>query len=1374
MRSLLASLFCFFAIFASAQLQYENFIYNGSGGGALMGEASSIAVSPDGDYVYVTSAASNAINVFNRSSSSPTGELEFVEVVKTGLNGVQGLTAAQSVTVSPDGSHVYAVGTYDDALVTFTRSHVNGTLTFVEMHKDGLSGVDGLDAPYMVKVSPDGNHVYVSATDDNAISVFDRNSSTGALTFNSKVTNSNISVALGFDISPDGNNIYATSHSQGKVVVFDRNATTGALSFVEIQQDNIDFVDGLGGAFSTYVSADGGNVYVTGVYDNALAIFARDANDGTLSFMRIMEDNQDDVQFLAFPFHVSGSADGQYVYAVGSNDNAINVFERNQTNGDLTFKEALVEGNTGVSGMNFPVNIAVSPDGNNIFAAGNGSGSAVVFQKENSGSLSFVESQTGGGIGVQGLSGPYGVSVSPDGQHVYAAAYDDNALAVFSRSETTGELSFVNMVQDDENGVDGLFRVYSVSVSPDGKHAYATGNNDDALAIFERNETTGELTFLEKIKDNIAGVDGLNGVRNVTLSPDGNFVYTVGYYDDAIAIFQRDATTGLLTFVEMVKDGVNGVDGLNGANSIAISADGMTAYTTGYTDDAIARFSRNTTDGTLTYIEKYNNGVGNINGLNGAHSVIISGDGKSVYACGYNDDAVVAFSRNPSNGALAFVEMYQDGVNGVDGLAGTRAVALNPDGFHFYAVSGGENAIVLFERNDISGALTYKMKHEDGINNIDGLAGSRGIAVSPFGRHIYVAGADDDALAIFSCTYYESMTEEICQGGSVTIGQNTYSEAGSYQDVLEDTYGCRSIVSLDLTVLSTSENLAATICDGDAYTLGTESFTATGTYQEMVTNSLGCEVATTLNLVVTPVTQVSMAAQICEGETYNVGANTFFETGTYENMLVSSNGCDSIIVLDLTVNQTAYNDNAAICNGDQYSFGTQMLSSSGTYQETFTAATGCDSIVTLQLAVVTSFTENANQTICDGENYVFGTQTLNSAGVFTETFTSSTGCDSTVTLNLAVSQSINVLVNETICEGEVYNFNGVDYTTTGTFTENLTTAGGCDSTVALNLTVLPGVPPTLDEVICQGDSYNFGDNVYTESGIYTSAFSSPNGCETLVTLTLAVQMPQTFETAQTICEGEQYPFGTQMLNASGTYVGNFNTVSGCDSTVTLNLTVNPTIEYELFETICKGDIYEVGNQTYATTGTHVTPVSAANGCDSIVTLNLTVIDINGGALIKNDDGTGTGAINVSVSNGTPPYSYEWSNGADTEDLTNLDPGVYTLVVSDANGCSETFNYSIENSTGLFGPDKGATFNATVHPNPVMSNGTLNLLLTNDENQNVEIKMFDSVGRMIEHQEINVSEGEQLHQLTAPRTPGLYYMQVTNEGNEVKSLKVIVH
>ncbi|HFC00966.1 MAG TPA: hypothetical protein ENJ53_09205, partial [Phaeodactylibacter sp.] len=508
------------AIFA--QLNFEGYIYNGSGGGALMDEASSVAVSPDGNYIYVASSASNAINVFSKSSSSPTGELTFVELVKTGLNGVQGLTAIQSVTVSPDGNNVYAVGTYDDAVVAFTRSHVDGTLTYIGMLKDGLGGVDGLDAPFEVKVSPDGNHVYVSATDDMAISVFVRDASTGALTFSSKITDPTLNNVLGFDISPDGKNIYVAGHTEDKAVVLARDISTGELTFVEAIEDNVDFVDGLDGAFSVFVSPDGKNVYVTGVYDNAVAIFQRDEIIGTLTFMMIQEDGQNGVDFLGFPFHVSGSADGNYIYAVGASDNAINVFSRDPNNGILTYVEAQVDGNAGVSGMNFPVNIAVSPDGDFVYSAANGSGAAVVFNKQNSGNLTFVESQMSGTDGVTGLGRPYAITVSPDGKNIYSAGYDDNSLAYFSRSSTTGDLTFVNMVADGVDGVDGLYRASSVVVSPDGKNVYAAGNNDDAIAVFARDEATGDLTFVEKIKDNIAGVDGLNGVRWVTLSPDGN------------------------------------------------------------------------------------------------------------------------------------------------------------------------------------------------------------------------------------------------------------------------------------------------------------------------------------------------------------------------------------------------------------------------------------------------------------------------------------------------------------------------------------------------------------------------------------------------------------------------------------------------------------------------------------------------------------------------------------------------------------------------------------------------------------------------------------------------------------------------------------
>ena len=80
--------------------------------------------------------------------------LTFVEVQRDGVGGVGGLGRAISVTVSPDGRHVYAAGQFDDAVVVFSRNSTTGALTFVEVQKDGVGGVDGLDGASSVTGQP--------------------------------------------------------------------------------------------------------------------------------------------------------------------------------------------------------------------------------------------------------------------------------------------------------------------------------------------------------------------------------------------------------------------------------------------------------------------------------------------------------------------------------------------------------------------------------------------------------------------------------------------------------------------------------------------------------------------------------------------------------------------------------------------------------------------------------------------------------------------------------------------------------------------------------------------------------------------------------------------------------------------------------------------------------------------------------------------------------------------------------------------------------------------------------------------------------------------------------------------------------------------
>jgi len=366
------------------------------------------------------------------------------------------------------------------------------------------------------------------------------------------------------------------------------------------------------------------------------------------------------------------------------------------------------------------------------------------------GELTFVEFVQDGVGGVDGLDGAVSVTMSPDGNHVYAVGVEDDAVVVFSRSATTGALTFVGFVQDGVGGVNGVNGPREVTVSPDGKHVYAAAMNDHAVAVFSRNPSTGALTFVEYQKDGFGGVDGLYGAISVTVSPDGNHVYAAGWDDDAVAVFSRNPTTGALTFVQVLKDGVGGVDGLDQPFRVTLSPDGNHVYAASQYDSAVAVFSRNATSGALTFVQVLKDGVGGVDGLASATCVTVSPDGNHVYAVGYDDDAVAVFSRNATTGALTFEAVVKDGVGGVDGLDGAISVTVSADGNHVYAAGSDEHAVAVFSRDSTTGALTFVEFQEDGVGGVDGLAGAASVTVSPDGNHFYAAGSADDAVAVFT------------------------------------------------------------------------------------------------------------------------------------------------------------------------------------------------------------------------------------------------------------------------------------------------------------------------------------------------------------------------------------------------------------------------------------------------------------------------------------------------------------------------------------------------------------------------------------------------------------------------------------------------
>ena len=688
-------------VFAAARL----LDFAGPAGGPRGAER--MAFSPDGAHAYVTGL--NAVTAFARAPSD--GALGFVESEIDGVGGVDGLEDARGVAVSPDGAHVY-VGS-GTAVAVFARNVGTGELSFIESHHNNAGGIVGLAESYEVVVSPDGAHVYIlcsggfPSTQTGAVVVFARNAGTGSLTYVESERDevngvSGMRYATAIAISPDGAHVYAAGRFDSALATFARNATTGELTFLGALTDNQGGVDGLEGVASLAISPDGAQLYAAAQNDDSVAVFARNAGTGALTFLAVHRDGVAGVDGLNGSTAVAVSPDGAHVYAFGPLDDAVAVFARNAGTGALTFLASQVHAplqtNLNEGGTVIPGAIALEPGGSQLYVAADRI--AVLARNAGTGALLATSAATT-------LRSTSALALSPDGAHLYAASLE-GTLTAFRRDAGTGGLEFVESEMDGIGALDALGMPQAVAVSPDGGHVYVAGG-EDAVVVFARDAGTGRITLVETQRDGVGGVDGLDDPRGIAVSPDGDHVYVTGFADDAVAAFARDGGTGALTFLALFRDGIGGVDGLDGASSIAISPDGEDVYVTGRNEDALAVFARDAGTGLLTPTTVLRQGFGGIDGLDGASGLALSPDGANLYAVGSDDYAVVAFARDGVTGALTLIDVERNLENGVLYLREPASVTAAAG--EVYVASAGIGIGAEFHRRLPEGTLDFVRSH---------------------------------------------------------------------------------------------------------------------------------------------------------------------------------------------------------------------------------------------------------------------------------------------------------------------------------------------------------------------------------------------------------------------------------------------------------------------------------------------------------------------------------------------------------------------------------------------------------------------------------------------------------------------------------------
>ena len=263
------------------------------------------------------------------------------------------------------------------------------------------------------------------------------------------------------------------------------------------------------------------------------------------------------------------------------------------------------------------------------------------------------------------------------------------------------------------------------------------------------------------------------GSRAIALSPDGKNVYVASSQSDAIAIFRRDPRSGTLTQPKgeagcIAAKGAGHCApaiGLDGPNSVAVSPDGRNVYATSRASNSIAIFQRNQKSGVLTQLPASAGCVAGVpipvcavgRALVGPDVVVVSPKGENVYVGSFFGNAVAVFDRDPVSGALTqpgdssgcIAEAISGCALGI-ALAAPEGMAISGDGASVYVASALSNAVVTLARDQTTGNLTQASNGSGCIVN-GALAGcATGVELSGANAVAFNPGGDVYATSLFS------------------------------------------------------------------------------------------------------------------------------------------------------------------------------------------------------------------------------------------------------------------------------------------------------------------------------------------------------------------------------------------------------------------------------------------------------------------------------------------------------------------------------------------------------------------------------------------------------------------------------------------------
>ena len=823
--------------------------------------------------------------------------------------------------------------------------------------------------------------------------------------------------------------------------------------------------------------------------------------------------------------------------------------------------------------------------------------------------------------------------------------------------------------------------------------------------------------------------------------------------------------------------------GSNGAITLSVSG-GTTAYAYSWSNGATTQNVSGLGAGT------YSVAITDANGCTAAvtktitapAALVASGTATNVSCNGGNNGAILL---SVSGGTTAYTYSWSNGATtqSVSGLvAGTYSVAItDANGCSAYVTktitapvalvasgtatnvscNGGSNGAINLSISGGTGAYTYSWSNGATTQNVSGLvAGTYSVAITD--ANGCSASVTKTITAPAALAASGTATNVSCNGGnngaitlSISGGTTAYTYswsngattqnvsglgAGTYSVAITDANGCTASVTKTITapaslvVSGTAANVSCNGGNNGAITLsvsgGTTAYTyswsngattqsvsglVAGTYSVAITDANGCSAYVTKTItapaaLTAPATAINASCNGGMGSinltvaggnapysySWSNGANTedltSLAAGTYSVAVTDANGCTATETKTITqpavLTSSAVATNVACFAGHtgaidltvsggsaSYSYSwsngahTEDISglTSGTYNVTITDNHGCTGTLskTITQPVIMSFTTSSTNVLCNGGN----TGTMSIAvvgGVAPYTYLWSTG---------ATTSNISALIAGTYSVA-VTDANGCSRTETRTISQPAPLAA---SAVATSATCYGSNSGSIDLTVTSGTTdytYNWSNGASTQditgvtAGTYNVLVTDAHGCTTTATATVTEPTNLTAAATTTNALCSSCSNGTASLTVSGG---------------------TPSYTYLWSNGATTKDVAGL------TAGTYSVVVTDAHGCATTQTVVITApAPLTAVAATTNVScsGSNNGSIHLAVTGGTAPYTYAWSNGATTADLSGIAAGSYSVTVTDANGYSVTTSATISHPSEL--TTDAATTNVACH------------------------------------------------------------------------------